>query len=126
MSRSTLAAAKAELVALLVTAGAPTVTGVTEVYDHLPAVSALRGPVSVCVFTDGIDADFWRLAVRVYMSATIDAKTAQDDLDTLLPAIDVKMTAGFGPSVWELGFPNPDQPYFTATGTFEVGRADYY
>ena len=126
MSRSTLAAAKAELVALLAPGGTPAVSTVTSVFDHLPPVSAMRGPVTVCVFTSGISANFWSLAVGVFLTSDVDHKTAQDDLDVLLPALDALMTAGFGPSTWDITYPTLDQPYFLATGTFEVGRQDYY
>jgi hypothetical protein len=126
MSRATLPAAKTELVTLLRTGTTPTVSGVTEVFDYLPPLEGLRGPVSVCVYTDSITSDFWRIGVRVYLTATVDPKKAQDDLDALLPALDAKMTAGFGPSTWEVGFPTLEQPYFNATGIFEVGRQDYY
>lgn len=126
MSRATLTDAKAELVALLQPGGNPP-TGVNEVFDHLPPVpSGLRGPVSLCIYTDGIAPTAWRIAASVFMTSDVDFQQAQADLDTLLPRLDALMTAGFGPSNWAITFPTLDVPFFLATCTFEVGRQDYF
>lgn len=126
MSRTTLANAKAELVALLVTGGAPAVSGVTQVYGYDPPVKDLAGPVAIAVSTDSVTPTEWRLAVRIYITATVDAKQAQDDLDTLIPAVDAKLTSGFGPSQWTIDLPSEERPFYTATHVLEVGREDYF
>lgn len=125
MARTTLAEAKAELIGLLAVAGNPTVAGVTTVFDHLPLGGGLVAPVSVCVYTAGITAEHWRLAVAVYVTATVDAKAAQDRLDAVVVGIDGKMTSGFGPSNWDYEYPTPEAPYLVATNVFEVGREDW-
>lgn len=123
MSRTTLANAKAELVSLTAS-----ITGVTERFDHHPtSPTGLRGPVSLAVFTAGMDADYWQLGLRLFVTATIDPKQAQDDLDVLMPLIDVATNnGGFGPSNWTIDFPTEEAPFFAATCIFNVGRQDYY
>lgn len=123
MSRATLADAKAELYALV-----EVVEGVTATYDHQPTSSAgLAGPIALCVFTAGMDADFWQIGVRLFVTSTIDAKDAQDTLDTLMPAVDEATdNGGFGPSAWQVDYPSEESPFFTATCVYNVGRQDYY
>lgn len=133
MSRDTLAASKAELYGLLWTANAPTftVSGISanniHVWDH--ERSDYPHPFSVTVSTAGMDPDFWFLVVRVYAStAKMDAKTAQDQLDLLVPAVDAKIgsNGGFGPSSWEITYEDSfNPPAFMATCILTVGRATW-
>lgn len=126
MSRATLTAAKAELVALLVTSDTPTITGVGVVYDHLPPRSVLTEPVAVAVFTDSIDENFWNIGVALFVNTTDNAKTAQDTLDTLMPAIDARTnTGGYGPARWQISYPTGDTgTHYIATCVYQVGRQD--
>jgi hypothetical protein len=132
MSRTTVAAAKAELYALLWSANAPTfsATGVDtssiHVYDHEP--KQMTHPFSVTIATAGFTPDDWVLAVRIYAdTARADAKTAQDQLDLLIPAVDVKIgsNGGFGPSSWEIDW-DADLDALIATNLLNVGRQDYF
>ncbi len=126
MSRATLTAAKAELVALLVTGSTPTVSGVLVVYDHLPPFSAIADTPALCVYTDGVDPNFWNIGVAIVVNTSDNAKTAQDTLDTLMPAVDVKTnTGGFGPARWDIGFPTgEDGTHYVARCIYQVGRQD--
>lgn len=132
MSRETVAAAKAELYALLWSGGAPTfsATGVdaaaVRVYDHEP--KGFSHPFSVTIATAGFTPDDWVLAVRIYAdTARTDAKVAQDQLDLLIPAVDAKVgsSGGFGPSSWEVDW-DADLDSLIATSLLNVGRQDYF
>lgn len=136
MSRSTVAAAKAELYALLWTANTATATfsvaGVDaaqiHVYDHEPRGGEMVAPVSVTISTAGFTPDFWVLAVRIYTTTQkYDAKKAQDVLDLLIPAVDAKVgsNGGFGPSDWTIEWDDGLEA-FMATNLLQVGRQDYY
>lgn len=122
MSRTSLTNAKAELYGLV-----DDITGVTVAYDHQPVLSGgINGPVALCVFTAGMDADFWQIGVRLLVSAAVDAKDAQDTLDLLMPRVDVATnTGGYGPAVWQVDYPTEESPFFTATCIYNVGRQDY-
>lgn len=128
MSRTTLAATKAELYGLLWSANAPTfsASGVdaasVHVYDHEP--KAMSHPFSVTIATAGMTPTDWVIAVRIYAdTARADAKTAQDQLDLLVPAVDAKIgsNGGFGPSAWEIVW-DPDLDALVATNLLNIGR----
>lgn len=131
MSRSTLAAAKAELYALLWTGSAPTFTAgsipstAITVYDHEPRSGAK--PYSVTISTAGMSAESWLIALRVYAFSVNDPKTAQDELDLLVPAVDAKAgsNGGFDLGPWELTWDDPLEA-LVATSIIEVGRQDYF
>lgn len=118
---SSVADAKADVYALL----NGTVTGVTETYDHLPPLANLNGPVCLCVYTAGVTADFWLIAVRLFVEQGVDPKLAQDTLDLLMPSVDAK-AGPFGPLAWIVDGASEDSPYWSATCVYEVGREDYY
>jgi len=125
VSRSTLANAIAELVALFTNGTIPAISGVDAVYDHLPPAGTLDAGVTVAVFLVGVDANFWHLAVRVHTVQGQDAKGAQDRLASLLPAIDTLTNTGaFGPAAWAFEYPTADPWVYTATCVYEVGRQD--
>lgn len=126
MSRATLTAAKAELVALLVTSGTPTITGVAVVFDHLPPFSNVADSPALAVYTDGVDADFWNIGVAIIVNTSDNAKVAQDALDTLMPAVDAATnTGGYGPARWDIGFPTgEDGTHYVARCIYQVGRQD--
>lgn len=84
-------------------------------------------PFSVTIATAGMTPDDWVFAVRIYASTErLDAKTAQDQLDLLLPAVDAKVgsNGGFGPSDWEVTF-DPDLDALVATNILNVGRETF-
>lgn len=130
MSRDTLPEAKAELVDLLWDGTAPTFSvdgiaaGSIHVYDHEPR--ALTHPFDVTVATAGMDPDFWVLAVRIYANIS-EPKTAQDQLDLLIPAVDGALAGngGNGPSAWEVTWDDTLE-VLVATSVLNVGRQDYY
>lgn len=131
MARTSLSAAKAELFALLanVSTGAPvaalTAQGVTIVYDHEPAPGQQPRDVAITLATVGQSPLFWQLALRLYVPAQVDAKAAQDTIDTAMPAIDALMTDGFGPSQWTVDWIDDIQA-FVAENRLDVGRDDYF
>lgn len=118
---TSLADRKAELVALL-----GDLDGVDAVWDHLPHRQQ-ADKTSVCVYTDGYDPEFWRIAVRVYKHQGSDPKSSQDELDTLLPAVDAATDNGvFGPSRWDIDYPvGTESQWYVATQVYEVGREDF-
>lgn len=125
MARTSLTAAKDELYGLLSSSDVPSISGVDAVYDHLPPYTTLSGSVSVAVFTAGVTADFWLLAVRVFAGFGVDAKSTQDALDLILPLIDdATNTGGYGPAAWEFEFPTREPQFITATCVYQVGRED--
>lgn len=121
MARTSLAAAKAELHALITTGGLP--AGVTVSYAHEPAPGHMQKPAAVTIFTAGMNPFFYLIALRIYVSTDADATKAQDDLDTLIMLVDSRMTSGFGPSNWDVEW-NSDLGALVATNMFEVGRED--
>lgn len=123
MSVDTLVNAKAELYGLLQTGGTPTVSGVTVVYDHEP--KKIDGPVAVTLSTDGMSPTEWRIALRLYISISADQKAGWDSVDSLMPAVDHKINAHFGPSDWTVERTEQGD-YLVATNILEVGRADYF
>lgn len=127
---STLATRKAELVALLrdPSTNEPLVDGVDMVWDHLNLAQSLSGGTDISVFTAGVTAEFWQIGLRVRKNQGSDPKSSQDELDLLLPAIDVVTNNGhFGPSRWDVQYPagGDDQSFYVATQVYEVGREDF-
>lgn len=120
MSRNTLEGAFDELFALV----DGTVTGLRSL-DHEPRPGDKIRVASVTVSFAGMDADFWHLALRIYVDLGVNARQAQSDLMTLTVAVDRLMAAGFGPSVWTVGV-HEDLDALVATCVLEVGRQDYY
>lgn len=132
MSRTSLKNTKAEFYALLWSANAPTfsATGVDaaaiHVYDHEPR--SLDYPFNITVAFGGNDAHFWVLTVRIYAStARMDAKTAQDQLDVLMPAVEAAAVAngGYDPQGWSALEWDDQLEAFMVANDFEVGRQDY-
>lgn len=121
MARDSLAASKAELLALITTGGLP--SGVTAAYGYEPLPGQMQKPVAVTVSTAGMDPNFYLIALRIYVSVENDAEQASDDLDTLILDVDDRMTSGFGPSNWTVTY-QPDLAAFVAENVFTVGRED--
>lgn len=121
MARTSLAAAKAELHALITTGGLP--AGVTVSYAHEPAPGHLQKPAAITIFTAGMSPTDYLIALRIYVTTDVDAVKAQDDLDTLIMLVDARMTSGFGPSNWDVEW-FADLGALVATCVFEVGRED--
>lgn len=119
MARNSLAASKAELKGLL-TAGT-NVGGVTTVYDHEPLQVAK--PTAVTIFTAGMDPDFYLIAVRIYHTADVDAKDAQDNLDVMIIDVEDRLSSGFGMAPWSVDY-REDLNAFVATTILPVGRED--
>lgn len=119
MARDSIAHAKAELYALL----NGNVSGVTTTFPCEPRIA--DKPVSVSVFTMGMDPTDYLLGVRIYRQADDDAQAAQDDLDALIMAVDVVLgsTARFGPSNWLVEY-DPVIDWWIATSQITVGRED--
>lgn len=121
MARTSLAASKAELLALITTGGLP--SGVTAAYDHEPTAGGMQKPVTVTISTAGMTAVDYLIALRIYVTAEPDAEKAQDDLDLLIMLVDGRMTSGFGPSNWDVAY-DAELNSFVATNIFQVGRED--
>lgn len=121
MARTSIAAAKQELYALVIAGGLP--TGLTVAYDHEPLPGDLQKPTAVTVFTVGMTPDDYVLGLRIYATAAADAKAAQDTLDVLIQTIDARINSGFGPSNFEIEY-RDDLVAFVATNLFQVGRED--
>lgn len=119
MARTTIAAAKAELFALI-----DGVAGATCVYSYEPGAGQMLRPLPVTVSTAGVDPDFWILAVRAYADTSTDAKEAQDALDTLILAIEQRVDDHWGPSNWVV-VPHPEiQDVLVAEWVVQCGRED--
>lgn len=127
MARTSLAAAKAELVGLLVDPhGRSYVDGVVATYGYEPRAGNRAKPVAVTVSTGGLDPDFYLLTVRVYVDIDeIDEEDGQALLDELMPALDDLLTSGFGPSDWRVEY-RDDLRAFIGTSLLRCGREDYY
>lgn len=121
MARTSLAASKAELYSLITTGGLP--SGVTAAYDYEPLSGQMQKPVAVTISTAGMTAVDYLIALRIYVTAEQDAEKAQDDLDTLILAVDGRMTSGFGPSNWDVAY-DAELNAFVAVNVFQVGRED--
>lgn len=126
MARTSLAAAKAELFALLAAVdGTPLVSGVAAAYDHDPGPRKMQGPISLLVATAGIEPDFWVLAVRLYADIGADPAGVQASLDTIMPAVTALVTARFGPERWLGPVPHPDrEDWRICEWLVECGRED--
>jgi len=123
MARNSIAAAKAELFALLSTAGVPLVAGVTAVYDHEPFAGQGQKPVCITISTAGMSPDFYLIALRIYQTCDVDVAQAQANLDGLILTVDAMMSSGFGPSEWAVEY-RDDITALVATQVFQVGRQD--
>lgn len=121
MARTSLAASRAELYALLTTGGLP--AGVTVAYDHEPAPGHVQKPGAVTIFTAGMTPTDYLITLRIYMPTDTDAEKAQEDLDAAVMAVDARMTSGFGPSNWTVEWME-ELSALIASNTFEVGRED--
>lgn len=121
MARSSIAAAKAELYALLSAANLP--AGVVATYNYEPLSGQMAKPTALTISTAGMDPDFYFLAVRVYQSAEIDAEAAQANLDTVILTVENKFTSGFGMAPWSVEY-LVDLDAFVATCVVPVGRED--
>lgn len=94
-------------------------------FPYLPALGELVPPACLCVWTRGVEPEFWLLGVRLYVLAN-DVRTAQDSLDVLMPAVEGLLPAGYGPSRWTVIEGDDLSPYWAATLELEVGREDYF
>jgi hypothetical protein len=121
VARTSLAASKQELYALLTTGGLP--SGVTVAYDYEPAPGDVQKPGVVTIFTGGMTPTDYLLVLRIYMPTGASVKKAQEDLDTLIMTVDARMTSGFGPSNWTVEW-LVELDALVASNTFEVGRED--
>jgi hypothetical protein len=121
MARTSLSAAKAELLALITTGGLP--SPLVAAYDHEPLPGHVQKPAALTLSTAGRTPVDNLIALRIYVSAEVDAKKAQEDLDSLIEAVDARMTSGFGPSNWDVVL-EPELTAFVATCVFDVGRED--
>lgn len=121
MARTTIAASKAELYALLSGANLP--AGVTAAYDYEPISGQMAKPTALTISTAGMDPDFYLLALRLYQSTEADAQAAQATLDTLILAVEGKLTSGFGVASWTVEYA-ADLDALVATCVLPVGRED--
>lgn len=122
MARNSLAAAKAELTGLFTSGG--NVGGASGVYAYEPLSGQMAKPTAVTVSTAGMDPDFYQLAVRIYHTADVDVKVAQDTLDGLILAVEGRLTSGFGEAAWVVDY-SPDLNAFVATCVIPIGREDH-
>jgi hypothetical protein len=121
MTRNSLANAKAELYGLVSGANLP--AGVAAAYQYEPIGGHMQKPVAVTLFTSGMTPTEYLLTLRIYVTTDVDAKTAQDTMDTLIEMIDNQMTSGFGPSDWEVVL-DQEIAALVATNRLRVGRED--
>lgn len=122
MSRTTVTAAKAELYGLISGANLP--AGVAAAYDHEPLPGHVAKPVAITISTAGWDGNFWLFALRVYQTAEIDARTAQQNLDVVMADVESKLTSGFGRAAWSVDYV-ADLKALVATCILPVGREDW-
>lgn len=127
MSRTTFQNTLTELFALLAdTNGVPVATlasaGVVKVYPHEPGATGVVKPCSVTLSPSMIDTLDWQITIRVYVADTTPA-AAQDLCIDVPVTIDGLLTAGFGPSRWEIGW-QPEIGCWLATSVLAVGRED--
>lgn len=120
MARTSLTTAKAELFALL----NGLVSGVDAYYDHEPASGHRQGGTTLTVATAGLTPTHWLYTIRLYVDGMVDAEKAQEDLDTLVPAIDALVSSGFGPGEWTFEW-NPEIEAWIATNQLGCIRNDY-
>lgn len=109
MARTSLAAAKAELFAML-SAGNDRclVDGVTSAYDFEPGQRRALGPIALTVTTAAIDPDEWRFALRLYADVGADPAGVQAALDVIMPAITDLISDRWGPEQWIGPTPHPE------------------
>lgn len=125
MSRDSLGAAKAELLALLAPAGVPAIAGVTCVYGFEPYSGQAQGPVAITISTAGMTPTEYLIVVRVYQTVDVDAEAAQAAMDLLIAAVDtlVGSTGRFGPSSWTVEY-DRELNKLVAANILEAGRED--
>jgi hypothetical protein len=110
MARTSLAAAKAELFAML-SAGAQrcVVSGVKAAYDYEPGPGRAAGPIALTVTTTAIDPDEWSFALRLYADGGTDPAGVHAALDQIMPAITDVISDRWGPESWVGPNPHPDR-----------------
>ena len=123
MSRATIGGAKAELFTLLAPSGVPAVSGITAAYPFEPGKGQMQKPVALTVATTGLTATAYLFAVRIYAATDVDAKVAQDNLDTILQATDVLLEPYWGPGDWSVAAVE-DLDAIVAECQVAVGRED--
>lgn len=130
MARTSLAAAKAELYGMFQVAGVPNITGVTAVYSYEPPAGKLALPVSITISTAGLGVDDYRIQLRIYISAQVDAQVAQSTMDTMLLAVEQKIHdspagSGWPRTDWSVGYDH-DIDAFIGVCNLMVGREDLW
>lgn len=121
MARTSIAASKTELYALLSGANLP--AGVVAAYSYEPLPGQMAKPTALTISTAGMDPNFYLLAVRVYQTAEVDAEAAQANLDTLILLVEDRLSSGFGMAPWSVIY-DPELDAFVATCVIPVGRED--
>lgn len=119
MARTSIAASKAELYGLVSGANLP--AGVTMAYNHEPM--SMAKPVALTISTAGMDADYYLLALRIYHTVDVDVAEAQANLDTLILAVESKLTSGFNVASWAVDY-SGELNAWVATCVLPVGRED--
>lgn len=122
MSRATIGAAKAELLALV--SGAALPAGVTKAYGYEPIPGQMAKPTAITVSTAGWDLEFWQVALRIYQTMEVDAEDAQENLDAVMNDVEGKLTSGFGMAAWTVEY-LVDLNALVATCILPVGREDF-
>lgn len=125
MARDTIQNTITELYGLLFSGGAPTVTGVTSVYDHEPL--QWKGPVALTISFAGMDAYWWTIALKMYVQADHNVEAAQETMHATIPLVTAKFNDGFGPDSCTVEFVREEETgraYFIVTWPLQVGRAN--
>jgi hypothetical protein len=120
---ATEAAAKAVLFDLLAPAGVPAVAGITYAYRCDPGPGRIGHPVALMVFSARTAPHAYFIAVRLAVSAEVDAEAAQDALSGLHQEIDMIVMPVFGPGDWEHDYDEQLEAW-TSTSIYEVPRDD--
>lgn len=91
---------------------------VDQVVDHEPV--ALPPGISLTVATEGVTAEQWRIALRVYVPGKLPAAASQERLDSVLDAA-LWHIGGYGPDEWRVAW-NDDLAAFVAECVLEIPR----
>jgi hypothetical protein len=123
MGRDTKAGAKQEVYDLLAPAGVPAVAGIAYAYRCDPGPGRTGYPTALMVFSAGSRASMWLVAVRVAVSAEVDAEAAQNALDGLAHETDMLLTPHLGPGDWDDEYDDTLEAW-TNTAVYGVPRED--
>jgi hypothetical protein len=125
MARNTPAGARAELFASLPTSGGRLVSGDynARVFEYELAPQDLTENLALTIFLQRTTARSFDFAVRLWSKVIANGAEAQKAVDVLLPVIEDRISDGFGPNGWTIGW---DESFrmIVATGEWSCVRED--